>query len=78
MGKFDHEVEVVMSPCLTFEQRVNAPAAVEPDIDAIGLQQVDDSQQALSVHRSTRLATAIGPLRHPRDSSDLPDGIIVA
>ena len=40
--KLDHEAEVVMFACLTSEQRVNTPAAVEPDTDAVGFKQVDD------------------------------------
>jgi hypothetical protein len=35
--KLDHEVEVVVLPCLMPEQHVNTPSAVEPGIDSIGL-----------------------------------------
>jgi hypothetical protein len=35
--KVDHEVEVVVLPCLIPEQRVDTPSAVEPGIDSISL-----------------------------------------
>jgi len=35
--KLDHEVEVVVFACLMPKQRINTPAAVQPDIDSLGL-----------------------------------------
>jgi hypothetical protein len=35
--ELEHDVEVVVFARLVFEQRVNTPAAVQPDIDSIGL-----------------------------------------
>jgi len=37
VAKLDHEVEVVVFACLMPEQRVNTPAAVQPDIDSVDL-----------------------------------------
>jgi hypothetical protein len=47
MPKLDDEVEVVVFPCLTPEQCVDTPAAVEPNIDSVSLYPADDGQQCL-------------------------------
>jgi hypothetical protein len=41
LGEHDGEVEVLVLPCLPAEQRVNSPAAIEPDLQALGLEQVN-------------------------------------
>ncbi len=42
----DDEVEVVVHPRLLPEQGVDAPAAVEPDVEAVLLEQPDDLEEA--------------------------------
>ena len=40
--ELDYDVEVVVFACLMLEQRVNSPAAVQPDLDSVRLQHGDD------------------------------------
>jgi hypothetical protein len=47
----DDDVEVVVVARLLLEERVHAPASVDPDLDVGVLQRLDDVDNVLSPHR---------------------------
>jgi hypothetical protein len=62
--ELDEEIEVVVLARFFSQQGIDAPAAVEPDVDALALEPVNDTEECGRVHRSARMSTPVGPPSH--------------
>jgi hypothetical protein len=62
-----HEVEIVVLARLLAEQRVNTPAAIEPDLDAWALERLHQNNHSCRFHPRTR-TTTVHAMRVPRCS----------
>jgi hypothetical protein len=60
------KVEVIVRPRLFSEQRIHAPAAVDPPLDVRSVEPSEDIQNVISIHRARALVFCYAPASRTR------------